>query len=169
MIFEMLLSKMSLMTNDNANPNPKNLLFAGMLATLTCFIMLMILAGFEVFEQQYATKIFDVLEFSKISGLMSLVILPASFMGAMFLVFTTKLISYLFKINTEGKKWVIGLLLGMALGVCVYLFSGKLMMILIFALTGLWGASFVSMFNLDIVQKDKIAEAAIAIKPKKVK
>lgn len=161
MLFEAILSKMNLMTNNHSQQTPKNLLIAGILASICCFIMLMVLAGFEIFNQQYATRLFDLIEFSKVLGLMSLVIMPISFMAGMFLVFFTKLVSYLLKIETEGTKWFIGLIIGIILGLSVFFASDKLWMVFIFGATGVWGASFVSMLNLAIVPKDKLAEKTI--------
>ena len=90
-----------------------------------------------------------------------MVIMPISFMSGMFLVFFTKLITYLLKIETEGKKWLIALLIGVALGFVIFFLSGKLWMIIIFGATGLWGASFLSMLDLAIVRRDKLAEKTI--------
>lgn len=163
MLFEAILSKMSLMTNNHAQQTPKNLLIAGILCAISCFIMLMILAGFEIFNQHYSDKLFDLLDFSKILGLMSLVIMPISFISGMFLVFFTKLVTYLLKIETEGKKWVVGLVIGVSLGLAIFFLSGKLWMIVIFGIAGVWGASFLSMLNLAIIRRDRLAEKTTKI------
>lgn len=157
-MFEQFLSKFGFLLNKEAETLPKNLFWAGLLASVMCFILMMFLAGYETYMKEFTDKLFDLAAFSIILFVMSLVILPISFMSGMILVFLNKLLTYLFKIENEGYKWILGAFTGLLFGLGIFIFNKNLTMIGIFVLTGLWGASFVSFLSGKIVKKEKWAE-----------
>lgn len=139
--------KLGFKVNDNESIKPKILLISGLIATTLCFILLMTLAGFELYNTHFQDKLFDPISFFTILGLMSFAILPISFIASMFLVFGSRFISYLIKAESEGYKWMVAFVLGLALGIVVTLSSSKMIMIPIFTFTSLWGASLVSLLS----------------------
>ena len=154
-MFELMLSRFGFVVNKNVKIAPRNLLYSGLFASFMCFVLLMTLAGVEIYDKQFHDKLFDLELFSKVLGLMSLAIAPIAFVLGMFLVFTNKLITYLLKVENEGFKWLISILLGCITGSILVIFSGKFILILIAGVTSLWGASFLSLISLSISKREQ--------------